>query len=158
MSEHGDWTSRLGQAIALAGRGERDLARAVLTDLWAELADGDDAVARCAIAHQLADVQDDPRDELSWDLRALEAADALTPEALARSGAPGSVAGLYPSLHLNLAEDYRKLGDLPSARHHLELGQRARPALADDGYGHMIGRGLDDLAARLASDEARASR
>ncbi len=152
-----DWNARLGQAIGLAGRGERDHARDLLTDLWDELTDGDDAVRRCAIAHHLADVQDDPHDELLWDLRALAAADALTPEALDRAGATTSIAGLYPSLHLNLAEDYRKLGDLPAARRHLELGQQARPALADDGYGHMIGRGLDSLAARLATGEGRAS-
>ena len=97
MSLQGDWNARLGQAIGLAGRGERDHAREVLTDLWNELTDADDAddaVERCAVAHHLADVQDDPRDELSWDLRALAAADALTPEALNRAGAttrsPGS--------------------------------------------------------------------
>ncbi len=106
-----------------------------------------------AVAHHLADVQDDPRDELTWDLRALQAADDLTSEALLRAGATASIAGLYPSLHLNLGEDYRKLGDLPAARRHLQLGQQASPALGNDGYSQMIRRGLDGLAARLETDE-----
>ena len=46
-----------------------------------------------------------------------------------------SVAGLYPSLHLNLAGCYRKLGDRDLAREHLRqareleatLGPPARP-------------------------------
>lgn len=147
-----DRTARLGRALELVGRGERDQARALLAALWDEL-DGDgDPVARCLVAHHLADQQDDPHDELTWDLRALAAADELTPEALQQAGAVGTVAGLYPSLHLNLGEDHRKLGDLPAARRHLDLGRAASPALGDDGYGQLVRRGLDGLAARLAAD------
>jgi hypothetical protein len=58
----------------------------------------------------MADMQQDPRDELLWDLRALEAAGAL-------SGA--GARDYYPSLHLNLAEDYRNLVDWRAAREHL---------------------------------------
>jgi len=72
-------TARIGRAIELSGRGEGDQARQLLTELWDELEDGNDVVQRCAVAHHLADVQDDPRDELKWDLRALQAADDLPP-------------------------------------------------------------------------------
>ena len=61
------------------------------------------------------------------------------------------VAGLYPSLHLNLAECYRKLGDLNRAREHLRRAQAAINALGDDEYGQLIKGGLDRLAQQLAS-------
>jgi len=65
------------------------------------------------------------------------------------AGVAGPVAGFYPSLHLDLGEDYRKLGDLPAARRHLELGQESAAALGDDGYCRMTRGGLERLAARL---------
>ena len=58
---------------------------------------------------------------------------------------------MYPSLHLNLGECYRKLGDPDHAREQLERGQAAVGSLGDDGYGQMIKGGLDRLAERLAS-------
>jgi hypothetical protein len=59
------------------------------------------------------------------------------------------VAAFYPSLHLNLGEDYRKLGDAAAARRHLELGLAAVDTLPDDDYGAMIRGGLHGLAQRL---------
>ena len=84
-----------------------------------------------AVAHHMADVQDDPREELTWDLRALEAAESVTDERAAAAGVNGPVAGFYPSLHLNLGEDYRKLGDCVEARRHLDLGRQAASFLGD---------------------------
>ena len=99
-----------------------------------------------------ADVQDDAAEELKWDLRALEAADSLTDERAAHAGVASPVAGFYPSLHLNLAECYRKLGDLQRAREHVRRGIAAVGTLGDDSYGRMIKGGLDRLAERLTSD------
>ena len=62
----------------------------------------------------------------------------------------GSVASFYPSLHLNLGEDYRKLGDVAQARRHLELGRATVAALPEDGYGDQVKNGLERLAQRLA--------
>jgi hypothetical protein len=59
------------------------------------------------------------------------------------------VAGLYPSLHLNLAECYRKLGDLPRAREHLGEAQNTIDALGDDEYGRLIRNGLAQVAEQL---------
>jgi hypothetical protein len=75
----------------------------------------------------------------------------VTDERAAAAGAAGSVAAFYPSLHLNLGEDYRKLGDAAEARRHLDLGWRAAASLGDDPYGAMIRSGLDGLASRLSS-------
>ena len=67
----------------------------------------------------MADVQDDVAEELRWDERALAAADGLTDERVAAGGVPAGVAGFYPSLHLNIAECHRRLGNPTQAREHL---------------------------------------
>ncbi|MCA0144769.1 hypothetical protein [Blastococcus sp. LR1] len=142
---------RLGEAIALGQQGRREEARATFSEIWAEIGTDGDPLHRCTLAHHMADVQDDPRDELMWDLRALVAAESITDDRAAAAGATGPVAAFYPSLHLNLGEDHRKLGDVAAARRHLELGRQAAVALGDDPYGSMITAGLDGLAERLST-------
>jgi hypothetical protein len=142
--------ARIGSAMELAQQGRRDEARSLFAELWAEIGPGGDPLHRVTVAHWMADVQDDPRDELTWDQRALEAAESVTDERAAQAGVAGPVAALAPSLHLNLGEDHRKLGDVDAARHHLHLGQAAAHHLGDDGYGRMIRGGLDALATRLS--------
>lgn len=143
--------ARLGHAIETSQRGECEQARRLLTALWDEIGHDGDALHRVTLAHWMADVQDDPREELAWDLRALQAAESVTDERVHQAGATAPVVALYPSLHLNLGEDYRKLGDLAAARHHLQLGQAACASLGEDGYGQMIKGGLDAWAARLST-------
>lgn len=150
MSESDAVMTRIGHAVELGQRGERQNARQLFPELEEQIGPDGDALHRVALAHAMADVQDDARDELAWDLRALQAADAVTDERAAQAGVAGPVTGFYPSLHLNLGEDYRKLGDLPAARRHFELGQVAAAVLGDDGSSRMISGGLERLAARLA--------
>jgi hypothetical protein len=140
----------VGRGIELNQQGERDAARVLLTDLWDQVGPDGDPLHRCAIAHSLADAHDDPREELAWDLRALDAADSVTDERAHQAGMAGPVAGFYPSLHLNLGDVYRRLGDEEAARRHLAAGQAATDALGDDGYARMIKAGLDRLRERLA--------
>jgi hypothetical protein len=142
---------RIGEGIDLGQRGERAAARALFSQVWEEIGPTGDAFHRCALAHSMADVQDDPYEELVWDLRALEAADSITDERARRAGVATPVSGLYPSLHLNLGEVYRKLGQFDRARDHLERGRAAAVSLSDDGYGRMIMRALDRLAGRLGT-------
>jgi hypothetical protein len=82
-------------------------------------------------------------------LRALAAADQLTDERAAQAGVTSPVAAFYPSLYLNLAECYHKLGDLEEARRHLRRGSAVVSTLPDDGYDRMIKRALDRLNERL---------
>ncbi|MFF0312598.1 hypothetical protein ACFYSC_34655 [Streptosporangium sp. NPDC004379] len=145
--------ARIGQGIELGNRGEREAARLLFSDLWEEIGVSGDPVHRCTLAHSMADVQDDVHEELLWDLRALEAADLITDERARQAGVTGSARGLYPSLHLNLADAYHRLGDLGRAHDHLARGRAAVDALGDDGYGRMITQGLDRLADRLAASE-----
>jgi hypothetical protein len=142
--------ARIGVALALGQQGRRAEAREAFAAIWADV-EGGDPLHRLTLAHHMADVQDDAGEELAWDLCALAAAEEVTDERAAAVGATGPVAAFYPSLHLNLGEDYRKLGDLPAARRHLDLGSRAAAALDDDGYGSMIKAGLAGLADRLAT-------
>ncbi|WP_416974390.1 hypothetical protein [Streptomyces sp. 4F14] len=60
-----------------------------------------------------------------------------------------AIRGFYPSLHLNLAESYRKTGDLDRARSHVAQGRGYLDALAPDAYGDMIRGALERLAAEL---------
>lgn len=141
--------ARIGEGMALAQRGERVAARALFGEVWADIGPAGDPFHRCALAHAMADVQDDVTEELRWDERALAAADELTDERVAAGGVASGVAGFYPSLHLNLAECHRRLGDVAQAREHLERGRASLGALADDGYGRLIRGGYERLAERL---------
>ncbi|MHC5701888.1 hypothetical protein HHX38_10765 [Streptomyces sp. PKU-MA01144] len=142
-------TTRIGQAIMLLHGGDREEARNRFSALWEQLGQDGDLLHRCTLAHYLADTQDDPGDELAWDLRALAAAEALG-ERPERPGAAVAARGLYPSLHLNLAADYLKLHRPEAARAHLDQARAASVALGDDGYGNGVRAAIDRLDRRLS--------
>jgi hypothetical protein len=89
------------------------------------------------------------RDELLWDRRALAAAELITDARAMQAGVTLPVAALYPSLHLNVSECYRRLGDLARAREHLQQAQATIGALGDDAYGRLIRDGLEKVAELL---------
>ncbi|MGN9761475.1 hypothetical protein [Streptomyces sp. SD31] len=122
--------TRIGQVVILHHAGDREEARRRLLDLWTELGEDGDPLHRCTLAHYLADTQDDPSDELAWDLRALTEAEG--------AGGALAVRALYPSLHLNLAADYVKLDRAEAARVHLRRARGAVGALRDDSYGDGV--------------------
>ncbi|CAM5438578.1 hypothetical protein SCALM49S_04291 [Streptomyces californicus] len=109
----------------------------------------------------MADAQDDPGDELAWDLRALTAAEAVRhtegPGKPGESGGEGAaehrdlpaVRAFSPSLHLNLAADYLKLHRHDAARTHLRLARAAAAELADDRQGRGVRAAIDRLELRL---------
>lgn len=96
----------------------------------------------------MADVQDDVHDELTWDLRALAAADLITDEHTG-AGVALPAAGLHPSLHLNVSECYHKLGDIDRAREHLQQARVTIGVLGDDEYGTLIKDGLKRMVEQL---------
>ncbi|MEU6507427.1 hypothetical protein [Streptomyces sp. NPDC046942] len=134
-----DVLTRIGQVVMLHHAGDREEARSRLLDLWAEVQEAGDPLHRCTLAHYLADTQDDPADELAWDLRALSAAEEL-------ADGPG---GFLPSLHLNLAADYVKLDRAEAARSHLRSALRAAGSLADDEYGKGVRAAIRRLELQL---------
>lgn len=117
--------ARVGPAVMLHHGGDREEARDRLLAMWAEVGESGTAWQRCTLAHYLADTQDDPDDELAWDLRALTAAE--------EDSSPAARA-LSPSLHLNLAADYEKLGRPDAALTHLRRARSAAGGLGEDGY------------------------
>ena len=62
---------------------------------------------------------------------------------------------LYPSLHLNLAADYVKLGRPEAARTHLRRARGATGALADDSYGDGVRAAIGRLELRLRDSAIR---
>ncbi|WP_409473376.1 hypothetical protein [Streptomyces sp. HC307] len=146
--------TRIGQVVMLHHAGDREEARHRFLQLWAEIGVDGDPLHRCTLAHYMADTQDDPSDELAWDLRALTAAEELTDDRLAAHEGATAVRALYPSLHLNLAADYVKLGRSEAARTHLHRARGAADALGDDSYGEGVRAAIGRLALRLGEDGA----
>ncbi|MFP3989898.1 hypothetical protein U9R90_20985 [Streptomyces sp. E11-3] len=143
--------ARAGQAIMLHRAGDREEARNRFLELWTEIGEDGDPLHRCTIAHYMADTQDDPADELAWDLRALTAADVLTDERLEEHHQSLAVRAFYPSLHLNLAADYVKLGREQEARTHLRKARGRLGVLGDDPYGDGIRAAVERLELRLGA-------
>ncbi|MFE6227145.1 hypothetical protein [Streptomyces sp. NPDC057854] len=145
----------IGRAVADGQGGDAAGARARLLELWSGIGVTGDPLHRCTLAHHLADLYDDPAQALAWDVRALDAADALTEQRLQEHHAGLGVAGLYPSLHLNLADAYRRLGSFETAAGHLAAAREHAPALPG-GYGALIRTALDEVAEAVARrDTAR---
>lgn len=83
--------TRIGQAVMLLHGGDREEARNRFGVLWAEIGECGGALHRCTLAHYMADTQDDPEDELAWDLCALASAQGLTGGGATDAGtAPGA--------------------------------------------------------------------
>ncbi|MFB4426028.1 tetratricopeptide repeat protein [Streptomyces sp. QL37] len=170
--------TRIGQAIMLLHAGDREEARNRFGIIWSEIGERGAALHRCTLAHYMADTQDDPGDELAWDLRALTAAEGVTGAGGADPGAapdtsrgaghgagadpePGgerrevtAVRALVPSLHLNLAADYLKLQRFESARVHLDRAWDAVGVLEDDGYGGGIRAAIGRMEQRMRGSAA----
>jgi hypothetical protein len=80
----------------------------------------------------------------------VSAPDELTDDRVREHHASLRTRGFHPSLHLNLAEDYRRLGEPDKARHHLAEAEHRADALGDDDYGNGIRAALTRLAGRLS--------
>lgn len=141
--------ARIVAAIEQGRAGDTSGARAELGLLWEEIGPGGDPLHRCTLAHFMADLQDDDRDELTWDERALDAATALTDARAQEYHSSLQARALLPSLHLNLADDHRRLGAADRAREHLAAARVSLPDLPEDGYGTLIRSGFDHVAAAL---------
>lgn len=61
---------------------------------------------------------------------------------------------MYPSLHLNLADVYRRLNRPDDARNHVDAGMSCIESLRNDSYGNLIRSGLERIAARLGQAAA----
>ncbi|MFI1450054.1 hypothetical protein [Streptomyces virginiae] len=165
--------TRIGQAVILLHAGDREEARNRLGEIWSEIGEQGDSLHRCTLAHYMADAQDDPADELAWDLRALTAAATADGPGDEPDDGPGTgppqdgrpvreephpaMRVFYPSLHLSLAADYVKLQRPEAARIHLARARAATGALSDDGYGNGVRAAIARLERRLAGEPGAGS-
>lgn len=141
----------INDAVTVGRTGDSAQAREALTALWDSVGVTGDALHRCTIAHYLADLHDHAADALTWDIRALDAADSLTDDRARQHDSSLSVRGFYPSLHLNLADNYRRLGAFDTAHAHLDAARQRLDALADDGYGLGVRAGISHVETALAA-------
>lgn len=145
----------IAAAVELGRAGQRAQARNDLTELWNQIGADGDAFHRCTLAHYLADLQDSTETELLWDERALAAVADLTDERAQQYHATLQVRNFLPSLHLNLADDHRRLGDCELARKHLASTQDLLVHLAEDQYKEMIRAGLRHVTEALDAGSIR---
>ncbi len=145
--------TRITQGVTDFRTGDPERARTTLLEVWADIGPAGDPLHRCTLAHYLADAYDDPAEALVWDVRALDAADALTDTRLNDYHAGIQVAGFYPSLHLSLADNFRRLGAFPAATRHLDAADACLHTLADDAYGDTIRRALTEVATAVSAED-----
>ncbi|MFD4323944.1 hypothetical protein ACFWQC_04885 [Nocardioides sp. NPDC058538] len=125
-------------AVTLGREGDVAGARQELLAIWRDVGVLGDPFHRCTLAHYLADLYADPAEALVWDVRALDAADALTDERAQEHDAGLQVAGFYPSLHLNIADNLRRLAAFDLAAEHIGKATERSVALPQGSYGDMI--------------------
>jgi hypothetical protein len=99
---------QVGEALATS-RTDSALAKTALEALWASVGDGGDPLHRCAIASGMAGLVTSAQDELTWDLRALDAGTLLDDLRLSAAGMGATSFELLSTLHANLADVYRRL-------------------------------------------------
>ncbi|CAN7700079.1 hypothetical protein [Mycolicibacterium frederiksbergense] len=104
-------------AVVLGRDGEKESARHDLLAIWKQIGVAGDPFHRCTLAHYLADLYEDPAAALMWDVRALDAANLLSDDRAQQYHASLHVAGFYPSLYVNIADNLRRLGSASSQPH-----------------------------------------
>lgn len=155
MSAAPDPTMEAITAAVLTGReGRTDTARTELLTIWSRIGTDGDALHRCTLAHYLADLYDHPAEALIWDVRALDAAQALTDERAQRHHAELRMTGFLPSLYLNMADNLRRLRAFDSAADQLTQADRHRSALPTDAYGDMIRTALDEVRLAIGAHDS----
>lgn len=143
----------IGRAVEHGRAGDVDTARRQLTCLWNEVGPSGDPFHRCTLAHYLADLCDHPAEALIWDIRALDAADSLSDERAQAHHKSLQVASFYPSLHLNIADNLRRLSAFDAAQEHICAAEERSEALSDDGYGRMIRTAVEEVGAAIDQRE-----
>lgn len=135
----------IGNAVELGRSGEIASARTSLLNIWQQIGASGDPFYRCTLAHYLADLYDHPAEALIWDTRALDAAASITDDRAQRQHRSLQVAGFYPSLFLNIADNLRRLGAFDSALEHIAQAEERCDALPDDGYGKTIRTAISEV-------------
>ena len=146
----------ISAAVSLGRVGAVETARRDLLAIWRQVGAVGDAFHRCTLAHYLADLYENPAESLVWDIRAIDAADALTDERAQAHDASLHVRGFYPSLFLNLADNFRRLGAFETAAAHIDEAEKHTSVLSEGAYGESIRTAIRQVAdAITAQDTSR---
>ncbi|MGV9312337.1 hypothetical protein ACWDR0_09070 [Streptomyces sp. NPDC003691] len=140
----------IGHAVAEGQAGNSASARRKLLALWSAIGVTGDPLHRCSLAHYLADLYEDPAQALAWNIRALDAAGAVTEQRVQEHHAGLQISGFLPSLHLNLADDYRRLGSFEAATEHIDAAGTHAAGLPQDPYSDLVRRAVQEVAAAIA--------
>ncbi|GGT46640.1 hypothetical protein [Streptomyces purpureus] len=143
----------IGHAVAEGRAGGRASARRKLLGLWSAIGVTGDPLHRCSLAHHLADLYEDAAQALAWDIRALDAADAMTEQRVQEHHAGLHIAGFYPSLHLNLADNYRRLGSFDAATEHIDAAKALAPSLPPNPYGDLLRGAIQGVAQAIVRQD-----
>lgn len=135
----------IGAAVAAGRSGDADGARRALLDLWSEIGVLGEPLHRCTLAHHLADLHPHAAEALVWDVRALDAAEAA-----------GGIPGFAASLHLNLADDFRRLAAFDVAADHLAAAERVRGEVPAGEYGDLMATALRHVRGALSRRDTAA--
>lgn len=135
----------IGNAVALGRQGEQESARHDLLAIWQQMGPVGDPLHRCTLAHYMADLYQEPAEALIWDIRALDAADSLTDDRAQQHHASLQVAGFYPSLYLNIADNLRRLSAFNVAAKYIQNAKQHSSALPEGPYGATIIEAIDEV-------------
>ncbi|WP_149184489.1 hypothetical protein [Streptomyces sp. TRM49041] len=149
-ASHDPTMEAMSHAVTKGRAGGIASARQELLSLWSAIGVTGDAMHRCSLAHYLADLYEDPAQALAWDVRALDAADAVTEQRVQEHHTSLHIAGFYPSLHLNLADNYRRLGSFEAATEHINAARAHAPDLPQDAYGDLLRGAIHEVAEAIA--------
>jgi hypothetical protein len=109
----------IAQVQQMVLQGQREHGSAAYEHLWNQAGR---PLHRVTIAHYMADLQDDPADELRWDERALTAAAEVPAD-------DPEIAPLRASLHINAAASTNSAATTRPARSSRPRRRRSRPCL-----------------------------
>ncbi|MBX9395684.1 hypothetical protein K4749_19295 [Streptomyces sp. TRM72054] len=136
----------IGRAVTEGRSGAVASARHALLDLWSTIGITGDPLRRCTLAHHMSDLHEDPAEALAWAIRALDAAEAVTEQRVQEHDSELHIAGFYPSLHLNLADNYRRLGSFEAAAKHIDAAREHAPDLPEGPYGDLLRVAIEEAA------------
>jgi hypothetical protein len=122
------------------GEGRPADAKALFEQAWQQSRDDYEA---CIAAHYLARQQSTVSKEYEWNRVALERAERV---------ADGRVAAFFPSLHLNLAHSFEKLGRLNEAREYYGRAAAGLDVLGDSPYARLVRAGVTAGQARTSAE------
>ncbi|MEU6643325.1 hypothetical protein ABZ863_12325 [Saccharomonospora sp. NPDC046836] len=118
------------EGMRAEAQGRADAARALFEQAWDTATDDYEA---CVAAHYVARHQTTPRDTLHWNQVCLERADRVGDD---------RVAGFYASLHVNLGQAHRDLGDDIQAAQHFRLAATHLGAVPAGPYRNWLRLGI----------------